>query len=276
MSPLKRKEFLKIRVYSFVVLAVLLIVISLLAPYLAPNNPNTTNSAIMNIAPSAEYPCGTDRLGRCVCSRVIMGAQTSILSAIGLVAVSFLIGSVFGMLCGYYGGAIDNIIMRLADVLLAFPQMVLAIAVAGILGGGLLNALIALGITAWTLYARLARSHTMSIKNEPFIAAAKLSGCSDFTILFRHILPNIVGSLLVNATTQIGTTMIGIAGLSFLGLGVIPPNAEWGSMINEARSYIQLAPWTVLAPAIAMVVTIMIFNYLGDSVRDLADVSGVI
>ena len=150
--------------------------------------------------------------------------------------------------------------------------MVLAIAVAGVLGGGLVNAMIALGITSWTLYARLARSSVLKLKKEPFLAAAKFSGSGSGRILFRHILPNIAGPLLLSAATQIGTMMIGIAGLSFLGVGVIPPQAEWGSMINEARAYMQLAPWAVMAPAAAVVITIIVFNCLGDAVRDLADV----
>lgn len=266
---------LKTRVRVLLSLALLLMAASLLAPYLTPNDPNATNSAAIYAAPSAQYLFGTDQLGRCVLSRVLMGARTSIFSAVALVVISFVVGTALGVLCGYYGGVLDNLVMRLADILLAVPQMVLAIAVAGVLGGGLLNAMLALGVTSWTLYARLARSHTMTMKTEPFIAAAKLSGCGDFAILLRHIFPNIVGPLVVNAATQLGTTMIGIAGLSFLGLGVVPPNAEWGSMINEARSYIQLAPWAVLAPAGATVLTVMIFNYLGDAVRDLADGSGV-
>lgn len=275
-SMQKRRRALKRRALLFLILALLLMAVSLLAPYLAPNDPNATNSAAMRAAPSAQYPFGTDKLGRCVLSRVLMGARTSIFSAVALVVASFLIGTALGVLCGYYGGVLDSLVMRLADILLAVPQMVLAIAVAGVLGGGLLNAMLALGVTSWTLYARLARSRTMALKAEPFLAAAKLSGCSDLRILARHILPNIVGPLVVNAATQLGTTMIGIAGLSFLGLGVVPPNAEWGSMINEARSYIQLAPWAALAPAGATVLTVMIFNYLGDAVRDLADGSGVL
>ena len=228
----------------------------------------------MKIAPCAQFPLGTDKLGRCVLSRVLMGARTSIFSSLCVVAASFAFGTVLGVLCGWYGGALDELVMRAVDILLAFPQMVLAIAVAGVLGGSLLNAMIAMGITGWTLYARLARSAVLTLKNEPFIAAEKLSGCGTPRLLCRHVLPNIFGPLLVNAATQIGTMMIGIAGLSFLGIGVTPPQAEWGSMINEARAYIQLAPWTVLAPGGAMLITVMIFNYLGDSVRDLMDVSG--
>ena len=182
--------------------------------------------------------------------------------------LTFLAGSVLGLLAGWYGGMIDTLIMRLADVMLAFPQMVLAIAVAGILGGGMGNAMLAMGISGWTLYARLARAQVLSLKEEPYVHAARLSGCSGWTIMSKTLLPNMLGPLLVTAATQIGVMMIGIAGLSFLGIGVIEPQAEWGSMINTSRAYLQLAPWAVLAPAVATIITVMIFNYLGDCVRD--------
>ena len=162
--------------------------------------------------------------------------------------------------------------MRLADIMLAFPQMVLAIAVAGILGGGMGNAMLAMGVTAWTLYARLARAQAMALKNAPYVCAARLSGCGDGTILLKYLLPNMIGTMAVNAATQLGVMMVGIAGLSFLGIGVQEPYAEWGSMINQGRAYIQLNPWPVLAPAAATFVTVMLFNYLGDSVRDYAAV----
>lgn len=266
------KSKAKKRTIFFAVLAMILIVVSILAPWLCPNDPNETNALYMKAAPCRQYLFGTDSLGRCVFSRVLMGARTSVFSALFLVANTFLAGSVLGMLCGYYGGLLDTVVMRLADTMLAFPQMVLAIAVAGILGGGMGNAMLALGITGWTLYARLARSQVLAIKKEPYVLAARLGGSSDVRILIRHIFPNILPPLLVNAATQIGVTMMGFAGLSFLGIGVQLPNAEWGSMINEARGYMQLAPWTVLAPGGAMVLTVMIFNYLGDSVQELMDV----
>lgn len=269
---INKKRGLYIRLWVLLALAAGLVLLSLLAPLAAPNDPYATSPLYMNKPPSAAYPMGTDRYGRCVLSRILMGARTSIWSAVSLVVVMFLVGTVLGMLCGYYGGLLDNCIMRLADILLAFPQMVLAIAVAGILGGGIGNAMIALGVTGWTLYARLARSQTMALKEEAYILAARMGGNSTARILLRHVLPNIAGSLVVNAAAQLGTVMIGIAGLSFLGIGVSPPQAEWGSMINESRAYMQLAPWAVLFPAGAILVTVMVFNYLGDTVRDLAAV----
>ena len=246
----------------------MVVVIAALSGIIAPHNPNATNALLMRKAPTAEYLFGTDNLGRCVFSRVLDGARITLAATFLLVAISFVIGILIGMLCGYYGGMVDTIMMRIADLMLAFPQMVVAIAVAGILGGGLLGAMLALGITMWTGFARLARSHTLSIKNEPYITAAKLNGKNGVQIIFGHIMPNIIENVLVNALTQIGTTMIGLSGLSFLGLGVTAPQAEWGAMISEGRAYLQLAPWVVIFPAIAMIITIIIFNYLGDVVME--------
>ena len=263
---------LRIKLIIFLTLAGLLVVFGLLAHRLAPNDPNATNSFVMNAPPSAQFPFGTDRYGRCICSRVFFGARTSIFSAVALVAITFVFGSFLGMLAGWFGGAVDTLVMRFVDMLLALPQMVLAIAVAGILGGGMANAMLAMGITGWTLYARLARAQVLAMKEEPFVCAARLSGCSTFSILFKTLLPNMLGVLTVTAATQIGTMMIGIAGLSFLGIGVSEPHAEWGSMINNSRAYMQLAPWAVLAPALATIITVMVFNYLGDCIRDWLDV----
>lgn len=253
------------------ILAAALMIISLAAPLLMPNDPNATDAASMNKAPDAKHPLGTDRYGRCVLSRVLAGAENSIFSAVALVLITLVVGTALGMIAGYFGGAADTLIMRLADIMLSFPQMVLAIAVAGILGGGMINAMLAMGISGWTLYARLARAQVIALKKEPYVAAARLSGCGSLKVMVKYLLPNMLGSLAVNAATQIGTMMIGIAGLSFLGIGVTEPQAEWGSMINQGRAYMQLAPWAVLAPAGAMVITVMVFNLLGDTLRDLAD-----
>ena len=267
----KKQKAVKRRLIFFLVLAGILVVISLIAPMLCPNDPDATSPTLMNKPPCKEYPFGTDRYGRCICSRVLMGARTSIYSATALVAITFVIGTFLGMIAGWYEGVIDSVIMRFADIMLAFPQMVLAIAVAGILGGGMGNAMLAMGITGWTLYARLARAQVLALKEEPYVKAARLSGCSTGSIMINTLLPNIMGPMIVNAATQIGVMMIGIAGLSFLGIGVMEPKAEWGSMINLSRSYLQLAPWAALYPAAATVITVMIFNYLGDCIRDYLD-----
>jgi len=267
-----RRKSSRQKLIVFLILAGILGILGILAPMLTPNDPYATSALDMNSPPSAQFPLGTDRYGRCVLSRVMMGARTSIFSAVTLVAVTFVVGTLLGMAAGWYGGAVDTVVMRLADILLAFPQMVLAIAVAGILGGGMFNAMLAMGITGWTLYARLARAQVLALKEEAYVNAARLSGCGDLSIMFKTLLPNMLGPMVVNASIQIGTMMVGIAGLSFLGIGVAEPQAEWGSMINNSRAYIQLAPWAVLAPAAATIVTVMVFNYLGDCVRDVMDV----
>ena len=271
----KSAKRLKRRATVLLILAAALLALSLAAPLLMPNDPDATDAQSMNLPPDAEHPLGTDRYGRCVLSRVLAGAETSIFSAVALVLITFIIGTALGMAAGYFGGVTDTVIMRLADIMLAFPQMVLAIAVAGILGGGMVNAMLAMGVSAWTLYARLARAQVIALKKEPFVSAARLSGCGSFKVMTKYFLPNMLGPLAVNAATQLGVMMMGIAGLSFLGIGVAEPQAEWGSMINQGRAYMQLAPWAVLAPAGAMVVTVMVFNLLGDTLRDLADTEAV-
>ena len=263
-----KKRILRIKIIIMTVLALLLLIATTFAGVFAKNDPNATSALAIRTAPCLQYPFGTDNLGRCVFARVLYGGRTTIAATFLLVFISFVIGTVIGMVCGYYGGIVDKLLMRFADIVLAFPQMVVAIAVAGILGGGMTGAMISLGITMWVSFARLARSHTFSLRNEAFIQTAQFAGKSDFYIIMVHILPNLLAPVLTNALTQIGTTMIGLSGLSFLGLGVVPPKAEWGSMISEARAYIQIAPWAVIFPSLATIITIIIFNYLGDVVMD--------
>ena len=259
----------------FLVIALLLIAGSFFAESFAPNDPYATHVTRTREAPGAEFPMGTDAMGRCVLSRLLYGARTSVFAALILVVVTASIGAFVGIICGYYSGAADRVVMRCIDGIMAFPQMVLAISVAGILGGGMGNAMLALGFASWTPYARLARSRVISLKNEEFIQAARLSGCSDGVIMAKYILPNIFNSLLTFASSQIGTVMLGLAGLSFLGLGVQLPQAEWGSMLSESRGMLRTAPWTVMYPALALVVTVMVFNYLGDALRDRIDVKDI-
>ncbi len=268
------KSLARRRIVFFLLLVLLLFIISLLAPYLVPNDPYATNAAYMKAAPSPEFPFGTDKLGRCIFSRVLMGTRLSIFCSLSLVMGTMVAGTLLGVAAGYYGGIFDNILMRLVDILLAFPQMVLAIAVAGVLGGNMTNTMLALGITGWTLYARLARGQVMSLKQEEFIDAARLSGNSSLRIMAVHILPNVAGEMIVNAAIQVGATLVGFAGLSFLGLGVQVPEAEWGSMINEARGYMQQAPWAALAPGAALFITVAVFNLLGDALSDYMEIRG--
>ena len=215
---------------------------------------------------------GTDTYGRDMLSRVISGARASIFSTFILVAVISIFGTIVGLCCGYYGGILDSVMMRISDVCLAFPGLVFAMAIAAILGGGIQNAIIALAVVSWPKYSRIARSQTLALKEEPYIHAAILAGGQS---LLRYLLdmffPNMIGPVLVTAMLDIGTMMMELAGLSFLGLGAQIPMAEWGSMMSGGRSMIQTYPWVVLSPGIAIFISVVIFNLLGDTVRDYLD-----
>lgn len=273
MKNRNSRKWLLVKIKILFILSIALVLISLFSEKIVLHSPTEISAVNINEPPSKKYPFGTDRYGRCVLSRVIVGSKTSIFSSFVLVAIMFIVGTALGILSGYYSGILDTVIMRICDIFLGFPQMVLAIAVAGILGGGLINAMLSIGITGWTLYARHSRSLVLAVKKEPFVIYAKLSGCSDFKIIFKHILPNIISSTAINAASQVGDVLMALAGLSFLGIGVMLPQSEWGSMINEARAYIQLAPFAVLGPALAILLTVILFNYLAEMLRDYMDIS---
>ena len=265
------RDYTKQKLMVLSVLVLLLLLISAFASYLVPYDPyaQDLNNALQ--APNAAHILGTDRYGRDMLSRVIMGSRTTIYSSLLLVVIITVTGTAVGIFCGYHGGKADAFVMRISDIFLAFPGMVFAIAVAGVTGGGIMNAVAALACISWPKFARIARSQVMTLKGAPYIAAAKLSGCGSFQIVFRHILPNIAGPIIVTAVLDIGTMMMEIAGLSFLGLGAKPPIAEWGSMMSNGRSMLQTSPWVILAPGFAIFITVMLFNLLGDTVRDVLD-----
>lgn len=265
------KDRRKFKLFCIVSLLILILIISVSAPYIAPNDPYKTDLQNILKAPSSQFIFGTDSLGRCVFSRVLYGASRTILSSLFLVIIIFVFGSFIGIISGYIGGLFDNIIMRIVDIFLAFPSMVLAIAIAGILGGGIMNAMIAIGLIGWTKYARLARSEVLEIKEETFIQAAKLSGNSSIYIIFKHIMPNVLNTLIVTASLDIGTIIMEMASLSFLGLSSPLPIPEWGSMMSEGKSMIQFAPWITLAPGAAICIVVILFNLLGDAVHDVLD-----
>ena len=252
-------------------LSALILITSLFSAQLAPYDPYATDPQLILKAPSAEHLLGTDNYGRDILSRILAGGKTSIFSALFIILAAGSLGSMIGLLSGYYRGRMDAVLMRVTDVFQAFPDIVLAIAVAGVLGGGLFNAVLALIVTTWTQYARIARSAAVTVKEETYIQAAQLSGCSDARILFGHILPNIAGPLIVTAVLHVSTMMMGLAGLSYLGIGVQIPAAEWGAMISEGQKYLQQAPWAALAPSAVMVAVMMVFNMFGDQLRDLLD-----
>lgn len=266
-----KKNRIRMKLIVFAGLAVALLLITIFAKYICPYDPYAQDLTQAMQPPSAAHLMGTDTYGRDMLSRVLIGAQTSISSTFALVAIITVFGTVVGIFCGYYGGIVDSVMMRISDVCLAFPGLVFAMAVAAILDGGVRNAVIALALISWPKYSRIARGQTLSIKNLPYMQASQLAGDSVLQMIFRHVLPNIAGPILVTSMLDIGTMMMEIAGLSFLGLGAQPPVAEWGSMMSSGRSMLQTYPWIVLSPGLAIFVSVVIFNLLGDTIRDYMD-----
>ena len=261
----------KICLILFSSLAVLLVLIAIFGEHLCPYDPYLQDLRNAKAAPSLAHIFGTDRYGRDMLSRLIVGAKASILSTLLLVSVITIIGTIIGIICGWSGNRLDTLLMRISDIFLAFPGLVFALALAAVLGGGIHNAVIALAAISWPKYARIARSQTLSQKDSLYLDAARISGCSTFTLIMRHILPNIFGPILVTAMLDIGTMMMELAGLSFLGLGAKPPVAEWGSMMSDARNLLTTQPWVTLSPGFAIFLSVAVFNLLGDSIRDWLD-----
>ena len=251
-------------------LTVLLLAVVAFAAFLCPYDPNAQIFSSLE-APSLAHLCGTDRYGRDLFSRILVGLQTSVISTLSLVVLISVLGTALGILSGYLGGLVDTLIMRLCDLCLAFPGLVFALAIAALLGGGMQNAVLALATVSWPKYARIARSQTLTLQERDFIASARLSGCTTGQVIRRHILPNCLGPILVTAMLDIGTMMMELAGLSFLGLGAKPPTAELGNMMSGGRSMLQTYPWVILCPGAAIFLAVVIFNLLGDTVRDLLD-----
>lgn len=255
----------------FLILALIIIGVAIFAPWIAPYDPYETIMQNSLQAPDAINICGTDKLGRDVLSRIIYGTRTSLTMVICLLVVTFVIGTALGVIAGYFGKVVDEVIMRLADMMISFPGLVLAIAIAGLLGPNMVNAVIAIAAVSWTKYARLSRSLVLRIKESTFIEAAKINGTKTSKIIFKHILPNIMTVMIISAVTEIGTMMLELASLSFLGFGAQAPTPEWGLMLNEGRTYLAKAPWLMIYPGIAIVIVVIVFNMLGDSVRDILD-----
>ena len=255
----------------YTVLVILIVLVAIFAPYLAPQDPYDGNMKNVLQTPSAEHWLGTDKLGRDTLSRIICGTQVSLFMTICLVLLLAIIGSVIGIASGYFGGKVEMILMRFADMMLAFPGVVLAIAIAGILGGSVVNTILALLVVSWAKYARLVRSLVIKLRHNDFIIAAQVNGTKTVDILWRHVLPNILPMVVITGAMDIGTMMMEIAGLSFLGFGAQPPTPEWGLMLNEGRQYIQTAPWLMIYPGLAIFIVVAIFNLWGDSLRDVLD-----
>ncbi|NUW59378.1 glutathione ABC transporter permease GsiD [Cronobacter muytjensii] len=250
----------------------LLIALALCAPWIAPfDAENYFDYDRLNEGPSMVHWFGVDSLGRDIFSRVIVGARISLAAGVFAVLTGALIGTVLGLLAGFYEGWWDRMIMRICDVLFAFPGILLAIAVVAVMGSGMANVIIAVAIFSIPAFARLVRGNTLVLKHQTFIESARSIGASDLTILFRHILPGTVSSIVVYFTMRIGTSIISAASLSFLGLGAQPPTPEWGAMLNEARADMVMAPHVAIFPSLAIFLTVLAFNLLGDGLRDALD-----
>lgn len=266
----------KIVLLGLVIIA-LMVAGALFAPWLAPHDPLRQNLAFRNVPPvglsgsDIAFPFGTDPLGRDILSRLLYGARVSLVVAFSAVVLQGLIGVVTGLLAGYYGGWIDNVIMRVVDIQLGLPFLVLTIAVAVVLGGGLTNIVIVLTLTGWVFYARVVRSEVLSLRERDFILASKVSGSRTSYILLRHMVPNILSSAIVLATFMVARMIITESSLSFLGLGIQPPTPAWGSMVAEGRNYLGSAWWVATLPGLAIMATGLAANLVGDWLRDVLD-----
>ena len=256
------------------VLVLCLLLIAIAAPVIAPYDPTHAAMKDAFLEPGAQHLFGTDKLGRDCFSRVLYGARASLTGVLVLVASVFVVGTTMGVVSGYFGGKVDMVIMRISDMMISFPGMILAIAIAGIMGGSLVNAVFALTIVSWTKYARLSRSMVLKVKRRDFVEAAIVNGGTPGHILWVHILPNILPLMVITAAADIGALMMELAGLSFLGFGSQPPAPEWGLMLNEGRQQLQTAPWLMFFPGLAIFVTVVVFNLWGDNLRDVLDPRG--
>jgi len=253
------------------IIILFLIFVAIFAPFLASHHPYEQNLEKALLSPCLEYPFGTDDLGRCIFSRIIFGTRTSLQIGIIVTSITACIGIIMGLIAGYYGGLADEIIMRLVDIFLAFPGLVLALTIAGLMGPGLFNVMFALSLVGWMGYTRVVRGSVLAVKEKEFVETAKSLGANNLYILIHHILPNVIAPVIVMATLGIGHTILAAAGLSFLGLGAQPPIPVWGAMLNNGKAFMRTAPHLTIFPGLAIMITVLAFNFLGDGLRDLLD-----
>lgn len=253
------------------VLVLTVVVAALFAGHLAPYDPIALDIEALLTPPGAKHLFGTDELGRDIFSRVIYGTRFALLIGVAVVLIEAAIGIVFGACAAYFGGWLDTLLMRVVDIMLAIPTLVLALAIAGVLGGGLGNMILAIGITGWREFARLIRGQVLVIRASTYVEAARAMGAGDARILGRHILPNALGTVVVYTSLEMPAALLWAASLSFLGLGAQPPTPEWGAMIAEGRGFVGQAWWVSTFPGLAIMATVLGFNFLGDGLRDLLD-----
>lgn len=252
-------------------LSLILVFLTLAAPWLEPYDPTKMELSQKFMAPCREFIFGTDHLGRDIFSRILEGSRVSLSVAVLVVVCSALVGILLGMISGYAGGVVDMVIMRIVDVLLAFPAMIFALALSTMIGTGQMNLIIAITCIQWTRYARIARGEALMLKNAEYIEAARSIGNNAVQVLFKYVFPNIISKILIMASMDIGSIILYCASLSFLGLGAQPPSPDWGVMISEGKDYLQYAPWLTIFPGLAIAVSALAFNMLGDGLRDRLD-----
>ena len=252
-------------------LAIILILIPVFAPQLAPHDPIANDYANAMNPGSREYPFGTDQIGRCILSRLVWGGRTSLLIVFVVVFIVSVIGIILGITAGFFGGWVDMLITRFTDIVMALPATVFVIALVSVLGPSLHNTVMAMSLVGWTEYCRVTRALVLAEKENPYVQEARLGGLNRAQIIIRNILPNIFPYLLVNITQDIGNQLLTLSGLSLLGLSSQPPTPEWGFMLSEGKKYIQAAPWLIFYPGLIIVIHVIVFNLLGDSLRDILD-----
>ena len=253
------------------VILLIFIIIAIFADFIAPHAADTQDWMHIMEGPSADFPLGTDSYGRCVFSRIVYGSRISLLVGFVAVAFSAIGGGIIGACAGYFRGTLDNVLMRIMDVLLAIPSILLAIAIVNILGPSLMNVMIAVGLSSMPSFARIVRAAVLSIRDSEFIEAAVAIGDSTAAIIWHNILPNCLAPIIVQATLGVASAILSAAGLSFLGLGLQPPSPEWGAMLSEGRAYIYIAPWLTICPGVSIVLVVLSLNLFGDGLRDALD-----
>lgn len=253
------------------VVVLLFVVGALAAPWLAPHPPNATDFGNRFAPPSMDHPLGTDHVGRDELSRLLHGARLSLGMAFTATAGITIFGIVLGLVAGMYGRLVDSVIMRVVEVLQALPLLILALVVVGLLGQGLRNLIITIAVLGWTGYARIVRGMTFKLRDREYVQAARMVGASRLRIILRHVAPNLVGPVVVLSTLNMGSVLLAVSGLSFLGFGIAPPTAEWGAMVSEARAYLDKAPQLLAVPGLAITLMVLAFNLAGDGLRDLLD-----
>lgn len=265
-KALRNREFM-----IMLILAIILILIPVFAPVIAPHDPIVNDYANAMNPGSKEYPFGTDQIGRCILSRLIWGGRTSLLIVFLVVFIVGVVGITLGIVAGFFGGWVDMLITRFTDIVMALPATVFVIALVSVLGPSLRHTVLAMSLVGWTEYCRVARALVLGEKESAYVQEARLGGLNRFQTIKRNILPNVFPYLLVNITQDIGSQLLTLSGLSLLGLSSQPPTPEWGFMLSEGRKYIQAAPWLIFYPGLIIVIHVIVFNLLGDSLRDILD-----